>query len=229
VTALGNPRLHRRQTGSTNADARAVALAGAPHGTLVSAGEQLEGRGRQGREWHAPAGSALLCSLVLTDPPPLLALIAGVAVAAVVGDQSRLKWPNDVLLGDGRKVAGILVEARAAERWAVLGIGINVAVDVAALPAQLHSRAGSLGLAVDAIEPMLTRLLAELTRLLALGDAEVLAAWRERDVLLGRAVRYGEHSGGTACGIDDAGRLLIAPADGAATVAVSAGEVHLVS
>ena len=68
VTALGRPRLHHREIDSTNAArARARRPPGAPHGTLVTAGEQTAGRGRQGRAWEAPAGSALLCSLVLRE------------------------------------------------------------------------------------------------------------------------------------------------------------------
>ena len=65
LPVLGHPRLHLRRTDSTSQRARALALAGAPHGTLVTAAEQTAGRGRQGRRWSAPAGRALLMSLVL--------------------------------------------------------------------------------------------------------------------------------------------------------------------
>ena len=126
-TRLGSPRAHFRLTDSTNARARELAGRGAPHGTIVTAAEQSAGRGRQGRTWRAPAGRALLCSIVIRDPPRLLPLAAGVAVAERVGVDAQIKWPNDVLL-DGRKLAGILVEGRLQERWAVLGIGLNVAV-----------------------------------------------------------------------------------------------------
>jgi len=77
---IGSPRLHLRRTDSTNDRARALASTGAPHGTLVTASEQTAGRGRQGRRWSAPAGSALLMSLLLRSPPPLLPLIAALAV-----------------------------------------------------------------------------------------------------------------------------------------------------
>ncbi len=79
------PRLHLRSVDSTNTRARELAAAGAPHGTLVTAAEQTAGRGRQGRTWTAPAGRALLCSLVIREPPRLLPLAAGVAVAEVAG------------------------------------------------------------------------------------------------------------------------------------------------
>lgn len=80
---LGAPRVHLRATDSTNERAKRLALDGAPHGTLVTATEQSAGRGRQGRTWSAPAGHALLMSVVLRDPPRLLPLAAAVAVAEV--------------------------------------------------------------------------------------------------------------------------------------------------
>jgi BirA family biotin operon repressor/biotin-[acetyl-CoA-carboxylase] ligase len=221
---LGTPRIHRRSTGSTSVDARALALAGAPHGTLVTAAQQHDGRGRQGRRWHAPPGGALLCSLVLRDPPPLLAILAGVAVAELVGPEAMLKWPNDVL-ANGRKVGGILIEGRPQEGWAVLGIGVNVALRLDELPAELRDSAGTLGLDADAIEPLLARLLERLEHWLARPPADVLAAWRERDALLGLELRWREGSG-TGAGIDPQGRLLVTLADGSER-ALDAGEVRL--
>ncbi|HEY1776573.1 MAG TPA: biotin--[acetyl-CoA-carboxylase] ligase [Solirubrobacteraceae bacterium] len=224
ASTLGRPRVHRRVTGSTSVDARELAVAGAPHGTLVTALEQTDGRGRQGRRWHAPAGSALLCSLVLRDPPRLLPIAAGVAVAELAGPAAMLKWPNDVLL-DGRKVAGILIEGRPQEGWAVLGIGVNVAVTLDDLPAELSGSAGTLGLGADAVEPSLTRLVELLERWLAAPLDETLAAWRARDALLGAPLRWRDGTGSGA-GIDDDGRLLVAIEDGR-QVALDAGEVHL--
>ena len=221
---LGTPRVHRRSTGSTSVDARALALAGAPHGTLVTALEQHDGRGRQGRRWHAPPAGALLCSLVLRDPPPLLAILAGVAVAELVGPEAMLKWPNDVL-AEGRKVGGILIEGRPQERWAVLGIGVNVALRLDELPPELRDSAGTLGLDADAIEPLLARLLELLEHWLARPPADVLAAWRERDALLGLELRWRDGSG-TGAGIDPQGRLIVTLADGSER-ALDAGEVHL--
>ncbi len=230
MSALGSPRLHLRRTDSTNLRARELAIAGAPGGTLVTATEQLAGRGRQGRTWTAPAGSSLLMSLVLRDPPPLLTLTAGVAVAAVAqeldaaGRPAAVKWPNDVQL-HGRKVAGILVEARPQERWAVLGIGVNVALRPEQLPDELRDTATALGLSPGSVETVLARVLDELARWLAAVPGEVLAALRERDALRGAPVRWAGGSG-TAAGIDDAGRLMVDTAEGA--VALDAGEVHLV-
>jgi BirA family biotin operon repressor/biotin-[acetyl-CoA-carboxylase] ligase len=217
--SLGTPRVHFRLTDSTNLRARALAPRRAPHGTLVTATEQSAGRGRQGRGWTAPPGRALL----LRDPPGLLPLAAGVAVGELVGDAARIKWPNDVLV-DGRKVAGILVEGRPQERWAVLGLGLNVAVREDDLPPELRGRAGTLGLSPADVEPTLARLLDELNRWLAAPPGDVLAALRERDALRGRHVRWAGGEG-EAAGIDGDGRLVVATRKG--RVALDAGEAHL--
>lgn len=220
---IGSPRIHLRRVNSTNEFARALAGAGAPHGTLVTAREQTGGRGRQGRAWTAPPGQALLCSLVVREPPRLLPLTAGAAVAATVGAQARVKWPNDVLV-DGRKVSGILVEARPQQGWAVVGIGINVAVRVEELPSQLRERAGTLGLAPGAVEGCLERLLEALGRWLAASEDEILAFVRSRDALLGRPVRWAGGAG-TGAGVDGEGRLVVSTGEGRVTL--DAGEVHL--
>jgi BirA family biotin operon repressor/biotin-[acetyl-CoA-carboxylase] ligase len=224
VTGLGRPRLHLREVGSTSDHARELALAGAPHGALVTAAAQTAGRGRQGRVWTTQPGAALAMSVILRDPPPLLPLLAAVAVARTVGPQATIKWPNDVLV-DGRKVAGILAEGRPHEGWAVLGIGVNVAVDVALLPAELRQRAGSLGRPRAAVEPFLMQLLGALDTLLAADGAAVLGAWRDRDALAGREVSWAGGRG-VADGIDGEGRLVVRLAEGGRTT-LSAGEVHL--
>jgi BirA family biotin operon repressor/biotin-[acetyl-CoA-carboxylase] ligase len=221
--SLGTPRVHLRRTDSTNERARELAAEGAPHGTLITASEQSAGRGRQGRTWSAPAGRALLCSVLLRDPPRLLPLAAGVAVAEVAGDGALIKWPNDILI-DGRKLAGILVEGRPQERWAVLGIGLNVALRPEDFPPELRERAGTLGLDQDAIEPILRQLLGNLERWLGASESAVLQAVRARDALLDHRVRWAGGAGRGA-GIDGDGRLVVATDDG--HVALDAGEVHL--
>ncbi len=145
------------------------------------------------------------------------------AVADVAGEAAAVKWPNDVLL-DGRKLAGVLVEGRPQEGWAVLGIGVNVAVDAADLPAELSETVATLGRPPTAVEEVLQALLATLGRWLAASPEAVLEAVRARDALRGRPVRWGEGTGQGA-GIDDAGRLLVRTASG--EVALEAGEVHL--
>jgi BirA family biotin operon repressor/biotin-[acetyl-CoA-carboxylase] ligase len=221
---LGRPRLHLRETRSTNDRARALAAGGAPHGTLVTAAAQSAGRGRQGRSWSAPPGRALLMSVVLRDVHPLVPLAAAVAVAQAIGDEARIKWPNDVLV-DGRKVAGILAEGRPQEGWAVLGIGVNVAVRVEDLPRELHATAATLGRRPADVEPFLASLLAVLDRTLSLPVDQLLDAWRARDALLGRPISWSAGHG-TAAGIDGEGRLVVELPDGGRT-SLDAGEVHL--
>lgn len=223
--SLGRPRLHLRETASTNDRARELVAAGAPHGTLVTASAQSAGRGRQGRSWSAPPGRALLCSLVLRGAPRLLPLAAAVATAEATGrEQAQIKWPNDVLL-DGRKVAGILVEGRPQEGWAACGIGINVALRARDLPPELHDSAGTLGLEPADVEGILDRLLAALERRLADPPPALLDAWRARDALAGCAVRWATGEG-VARGIDGEGRLVVERSDGG-RLTLDAGEVHL--
>lgn len=225
---LGRPRVHLRRTASTNDCARELALAGAAHGTLVTAAEQSAGRGRQGRRWSAPAGSALLMSLVLRDPPPLLPLIAALAVSDVAGEEARIKWPNDVVLVRGErlaKLAGILAEGRPQEGWAVLGIGLNVAVKIEELPRELHGTAATMGLDPAELERVLGELLDALARRLAEPAEGTLQAWRERDALRGREVAWNAGAG-RAAGIDGAGRLVV-ELDGGGRTELDAGEVHL--
>ena len=259
-TVLGHPRVHLRRTDSTNERARALAARGAPHGTLVTASEQTAGRGRGGRRWSAPAGSSLLMSLLLrpgrSPAPPLLPLIAAVAVCDVAGESARIKWPNDVVVeavgvgagaGGGSdagaraggalaKLAGILVESRPQEGWAVVGVGINVAVRLDQLPAELRPRArdrapsgsslpaATLGLEPSDVEPTLVRLIDALERRLAEAAEATLQAWRARDALRGREIAWAGGRG-RAEGIDGSGRLIVALADG--RTALGAGEVHL--
>jgi BirA family transcriptional regulator, biotin operon repressor / biotin---[acetyl-CoA-carboxylase] ligase len=220
---IGLPRVHHRVTDSTNERAKELALAGVPHGTLVTADEQTAGRGRQGRTWTAEPGDALLLSLVLRSVDELLPLRAAVAVAESIPSHAQIKWPNDVWLG-GKKVSGILVEGRPQEGWAVLGIGLNVAMR--SFPEELSEIATSLALegAATSRENVLEALLGSLERLLAADAAEVLGSWRERDALLGAEVTW-NGGRGRAAGITDAGALRVETDAG--IVELDAGEVHL--
>jgi BirA family biotin operon repressor/biotin-[acetyl-CoA-carboxylase] ligase len=225
---IGLPRVHHRATDSTNARARELAMAGAPHGTVVTAGEQSAGRGRQGRTWLAAPGEALLMSVIVRDLTPILPLATAVAVAetcdALAPIEAGIKWPNDVWI-DGRKVAGILLEGRPQEGWAVLGIGLNVRTRE--FPDELAEIATSLALrGADAtLDEALAVLIGRLDHWTPAEADEVLSAWRERDVLSGRPIRWGDGSG-TAAGVDPSGALLVDLDDGG-TTALDAGEVHL--
>lgn len=234
---LGHPRLHLRICASTNAVAKQLAENGAPHGTTVTAREQTAGRGRQGRSWVAPPGEALLMSTVVR-PVSELHKLAPLAVALAVAEtceqltdvHAQIKWPNDVWL-DGRKVAGILVEARpdheTAQSWLVAGVGLNTTLRVEDLPQELHGTATTLGLPPDC--DALAPLLAHLDRWLGAESALVVNAWRGRDALFGRRIGWSEGENeceAVADGIDDAGNLVVEQADGSRR-SLSAGEVHL--
>jgi len=233
---IGTPRVHHRVTDSTNERAKQLALAGAPHGTLVTAEEQTAGRGRQGRQWVAPPSKALLMSVVLRELGgaqahlPLAAALAACEASelSVPHIHCTIKWPNDVWL-DGRKLAGILVEGRPQEGWAVLGIGLNVATTADEFPAELRENATSLAVAAHeggppAIERVLTNLLATIDTRLGDNPDTIVASWRERDALSGRTVRWSGGEG-TATGIDESGALIVATPSGRVTL--DAGEVHL--
>lgn len=166
---FGHPYLYVGVTPSTQR------LLGEDHreGAVAVTDEQTEGRGRLGRRWHSPPGVSLLFSILLEPPVetarlPELSLVAGKAcadvIAAVTGATPEIKLPNDVLIS-GRKVAGILAEAR--EGRVVLGIGVNVNVPDEDLPTEVDVPATSLlaetGHEVDRAE-LLVELLDRLER-----------------------------------------------------------------
>jgi BirA family transcriptional regulator, biotin operon repressor / biotin---[acetyl-CoA-carboxylase] ligase len=233
---IGHPHRHFRSTDSTNARARELAAAGAPGGLVVTADEQSAGRGRQGRSWFGAPGTSLLYSALLRPfgGDLLLALAVPVAVCeaaeAVAPVRCQVKWPNDVWI-DERKVAGILVEARPEDGWAVIGIGVNVAVDPEDFPPELRDRATSLlptedGAPRASAVATLGRAMNEcLTRWVRAGGDEVLGAFRARDALSGKRIAW-DGGEGTAESIDERGHLVVATgAD--ERVSLGAGEVHL--
>ncbi len=232
--------VHLDETGSTNDRARELALAGSPHGTVVVAEHQSAGRGRQGRAWSAPRGRALTLSVIVRPQGSrmeLLPLAAALAVCeaceAVAPVSCAIKWPNDVWIEE-RKVAGILIEARPRESWAVLGIGLNVDTAVDELAPELRETATSLRIATGdpverdaALEALFDRLAAWTD---ALGHPEAVTnAFRQRDALYGREIVWTHDSqrmSGAARGIDDEGSLVVFTG-GSEEVRLDAGEVHL--
>jgi BirA family transcriptional regulator, biotin operon repressor / biotin---[acetyl-CoA-carboxylase] ligase len=255
LLAFGTPHRHYAQTDSTNTRARELAAAGAPHGTVVTAGEQSEGRGRQGRTWTAPAGRALLYSAILRPLDPVRHATLPLAVPLAVCEaaealepsvQCGVKWPNDVLVA-GRKLSGILIEARPRDGWAVIGVGLNLTIARDEFPDELRETAASLFPDAEAgrksrgavpfpgmpgernSSARAAAAAAALSERLGFWtEAEpeaVLGAWRERDALRGREVAW-EGGEGVADGIDDRGFLLVRVADGD-RIALGAGEIHL--
>jgi len=232
VNGFGLPHVHLRRTDSTNERARRVAEAGAPSGTIVTAEEQSAGRGRLGRTWAAPPGKALLFSAILRPLGPrhvLLPLAVPLAVCeaieAVAPRDCRIKWPNDVWIEE-RKAAGVLIEARP-PHWAVIGIGINVAIEPGEFPPDVRWPATSVGSGVKLAElrETLCEKLAEWTEA---PHAAVLEAYRARDALLGRPLSWqGVGDGdGVGAGIDERGNLLVSMEAGE-QVSLGSGEVTL--
>lgn len=140
-------------TDSTNNEIRRLAEQGEPEGTLALAEEQNKGKGRRGRDWMTPAGSAVAMSLLLRpaiEPAnaSMVTLVMGLAVAAacreLYGVDARIKWPNDVVV-DGKKICGILTEMSCGAdgvHYVVIGVGINTCVE--AFPEELLDKAVSL-------------------------------------------------------------------------------------
>jgi BirA family biotin operon repressor/biotin-[acetyl-CoA-carboxylase] ligase len=229
----------RDEVGSTNDEAKVLAGNGAADGTVVIARKQTAGRGRRGADWFADPGGALALSIIVRpDEPkalwPRLALSAGLAVAEAVETRvplAGIKWPNDVWI-DGRKVAGILVEAGA--DFAVVGIGVNL--NVTEFPGALAALATSVGLAAGAVihrGEFLVEMLRRFEfrrRQIDAGFDELLDAVRERCVLTGREVELTTAAGrlrGTIEGLGAGGELLLRTAGGLERI-IQADEVRFV-
>jgi BirA family transcriptional regulator, biotin operon repressor / biotin---[acetyl-CoA-carboxylase] ligase len=224
---LGQPRLDVESCEST----QALVDTSLPEGALVVADFQTAGRGRLGRSWDAPPGTALLFSVLLRPPPERspseLSLVAGVAVADTVeralGLAVQLKWPNDVMLRR-TKVAGCLAELR--DGSVVLGIGLNVNQTRELLPEGAGSLRTASGREWDR-EGLLESLLGDLGE--RYGDwvdgglDAVYEGLAPRDFLRGRRVSVNGTSG-TAAKIDRRGRLVIEVSHGQLE-AVESGEV----
>jgi BirA family biotin operon repressor/biotin-[acetyl-CoA-carboxylase] ligase len=226
---------------STNDNAKTLAQAGAPHGTVVWAAEQVAGRGRFSRAWTSPPGN-LYMSVVLRPqvaPPRTaeLGFIAALAVAETVetflpsGATVQLKWPNDVLVG-GAKISGILLEGQFSGQgiaWVVAGIGVNIVSmpQSPAYPTTSLVASGAAGVTVAAVlGELLARLGAWLSAWREAGFEPVRAAWMRRAARLGDpvSVRIGpEPLTGRFGGIDHDGALLLETTAG--TRRITAGEV----
>jgi BirA family biotin operon repressor/biotin-[acetyl-CoA-carboxylase] ligase len=230
------PRFYRyERVGSTMEVIHQLAADGAEAGTVVVAGEQLEGRGSRGRPWHSPPGGLWLSALF--RPPAaggveMISLRVGLAVAEaiepLVSRPIQLKWPNDLMLGE-RKTGGILCEARwqgGALGWVAVGVGVNVRNDI---PREFKDTATSLAqerpeITVDEIiEPILAVL-----RGTDLGaprlSATELDQFSRRDWLNGREIQSPVH--GMAAGLSEDGSLLVRSATGS-DIPLRSGSVEL--
>jgi BirA family transcriptional regulator, biotin operon repressor / biotin---[acetyl-CoA-carboxylase] ligase len=227
---------HYDSVGSTNDEALRLAREGAAHGTVVHADEQTAGRGRLSRRWLSPPGNVYLSVVLRPNLPAARAVEIGFVAALAVADavdallprqlRSTLKWPNDVLVRDG-KIAGILADQ--ADGALILGIGLNVLQAPGGMSHQVSTIVGCGGLAT--VDGARDRLLTSLATWFDIwqqdGFAPIRAAWLARAHPIGSSlnVRLGEQFvAGTFAGIDDDGTLLLDTSD--ERVRIVAGDVQ---
>jgi BirA family transcriptional regulator, biotin operon repressor / biotin---[acetyl-CoA-carboxylase] ligase len=228
--------------GSTNDEAKALARAGAPEGTLVWAREQKAGRGRRGRLWQSPPGNLYLSLVMRPEGPPsdaaqlgfVAALGLGDALTALCGAALRLryKWPND-LLANGRKLAGILLESETATLERVDFVVIGAGVNILAAPRDVEYPATSLaGEGVANLTPAMllesfaAQFDAWVRRWRGQGFPPVRAAWLARASGIGEAVRVRlerQTLHGRFLDLDETGALVLDAAEGRRRI--TAGEI----
>jgi BirA family biotin operon repressor/biotin-[acetyl-CoA-carboxylase] ligase len=230
------------EIGSTNAALVAAAGEDAPEGTVLVAEHQVAGRGRLDRVWTSPPRAGLTVSFLLRPDVPAarrgwLPLLTGVALAEAVGEvtgvRASLKWPNDLLAGDGRKLAGILAETSGPA--VVVGVGLNVSTTADELPDTGTSLSRITGATVDrgpvllgflrAVERRYLRWTAALGDPLSSGLAEDYLRWSSTvGTEVSVALPDGSTLEGVAQAVDWDGRLVVATAGG--TVELASGDVR---
>lgn len=235
-----NPIEVYRSLTSTNTEAKAAALRGMPHGTIIAADGQTEGRGRFGKSFYSPEGTGLYMSVILKPGKPLsdctdVTMSAAVAVSEsieeICGIKPGIKWVNDIFYG-GRKISGILTEAisdfeSGMAETVIVGIGVNISTK--SFPEEISGLAGSLGVFAER-----NRLCAGITsRLLDYADsgerAVMLQKYRERSIVLGREITYvrrGIAGKGRAVEINAGGCLVVETDSGRETF--RAGEISII-
>ncbi|MGE5174528.1 MAG: biotin--[acetyl-CoA-carboxylase] ligase [Betaproteobacteria bacterium] len=219
---------------STNTLAMEMASNGAPEGTVVIAETQTGGKGRLGRTWISPKGNIYLSVILRPEIPiykaPLITLMGAVAAVSAVGKQcepgARIKWPNDILIS-GKKVGGLLTEMSAEQdriRHIVLGIGVDVNMELENLPADMRAQTTTLSAETGekinrtALLQQLLRELDHWYRVFLANEQDVLREWTSLNMTVGNRVAVsgvGERLEGLAQGIDSEGRLVIRLDDGA--------------
>jgi BirA family biotin operon repressor/biotin-[acetyl-CoA-carboxylase] ligase len=224
---LGDPLIRRDVVGSTMDVLADFAAAGAPEGTTIVADYQTAGRGRAGRQWTAPPGTALLHSILLRPRLPIqrltpLAILVADALVMTLDEcfrvQALIKWPNDVLV-NGQKICGILIQTRTfpgdAHPAVLVGVGVNANVPAADLPAGGSSILVATGQPVDR-DALMCAFLAHLDiryqELLAGDLDDRLAAMQDRLAMRGEEVSVvdgGATVTGRLLGVDASGALLL--------------------
>lgn len=225
---FGRAHEHHEVVGSTNDRAAAWMAEGAPHGAVVTADAQTEGRGRRGRSWVSPEGEAVYASVVVRPDVAgkdfgAIGLAVGVGLAEGLPVAVELKWPNDLLVG-GRKLAGILCESRWVGMRPDVVVGFGVNVWQRSFPAEIAAVATSLAVCgvdvgrVEVLAGLLASLEDAIDRFAEAGFASVRRAYEERCPMLGREVEIHAPRGvvrGVAEALADDGALLLRDAAGA--------------
>lgn len=243
---IGQEIHHYKEVDSTNEVAKQLAQEGSPEGTIVIAESQRSGRGRRGKKWLSPSGGVWMTILLRPDIPPSqapqLTLVTGVAVAETLDQECRLdvgiKWPNDILIGE-KKVCGILTEASANPNgleYVVVGIGIDLNVDVDAFPPELREGATSLKQelekeisSVELVQKFLLNFETLYNEFKKGKFSDILKEWRRLSKTVGSYVevhKRGKVVRGEAVGITKEGVLILEMDDGSLRKVISGECIH---
>lgn len=244
---LGRGLIHCYKTiDSTNNEAKQLAHAGAPEGTIVLAESQHKGKGRMGRTWVSPQGGGIYLSVVLRprilpEEVQKLTLVAAVALAFTLrhfGIISHIKWPNDILV-NGKKVAGILMELTTKAKlidFVIVGIGVNVNTSMDELPLSIRNLATSINMFTDQpvqrreiIQVLLLQLERWYEQFLTGSFEMVLEAWKQLSNTLGARVTVilsDAKLKGVAEAVDSHGSLMVRDGNGKLHKVIAGDVVH---
>ena len=244
---IGHDIHYFSEVDSTNQVAKELAEEGAPEGTIIIAEMQRRGRGRRGKKWLSPEGGVWMTIILRPEIPPakapLLTLVTGVAVARTLQTECGLdvgiKWPNDILIGD-KKVCGILTEAEADKGtldYVVVGVGIDLNVDLEEFPPELKNGATSLQqelqreiYGAEVVQKFLINFEELYEKFKDDQFPEILSQWRRLSKTIGRYVevhKTGRNVYGEAVGITKDGILVLELDDGSLRKIISGECIHL--
>ncbi len=246
TTVIGKKIQFQSVAVSTNTLAMVMAADGTPEGTVVIAETQTGGKGRLGRKWISPKGNLYVSVVLRPNIPmhkaPLITLTGAVAVASAIrstcGLRAGIKWPNDILIS-GKKVSGLLTEMSAEQdriRHIVLGIGVDVNMEMGELPAEVRGLTTTLAAEAGAKinrNALLQQVLRDLERWYQKflnNDEDILEEWKKLNVTVGNRITVtgaGEALDGQAQGVDRDGRLIVR-LDDETVRTVAAGDVTIV-
>ncbi|MCE5214686.1 MAG: biotin--[acetyl-CoA-carboxylase] ligase [Methanobacterium sp.] len=243
---LGKNIYFYKEVDSTNDVARKLADEGAAEGTIVIAESQRSGKGRRGKKWISPSGGVWMTIILRPDvepnKAPQLTLVAGVAVAETLDQECGLdigiKWPNDILIGD-KKVSGILTEVKTdggIVDYALVGIGIDLNMDINIFPPEIRGGATSLKAELDReikgaelVQRFLQRFEYYYGEFKEGNFRDILKQWRRLSSTIGTYVevhKKGRTVYGEAVGVNKDGKLILEMDDGSLRKIISGECIH---